>query len=38
MLDIAYIALTVVFFGLLLGYVRFCEQLGRRHEGEERAP
>ena len=38
MLDIAYIALTVAFFALLLAYVRGCEKLGRRREGEERAP
>jgi hypothetical protein len=38
MLDIAYIALTVAFFALLLAYVRGCEKLGRRQEGEERAP
>lgn len=38
MLDIAYIALTVVFFALMLAYVRGCERLGQRHEGEERAP
>jgi hypothetical protein len=38
MLDIAYIALTVVYFALMLAYVRACERLGRRREGEERAP
>lgn len=38
MLDIAYIALTVAFFALMLGYVRACEALGRRQEGEDRAP
>jgi hypothetical protein len=38
MLDIGYIALTIAFFALLLAYVRGCEKLGRRQEGEERAP
>jgi hypothetical protein len=38
MLDIAYIALTVAFFALLLAYVRGCEKLGHRQKGEERAP
>jgi hypothetical protein len=38
MLDIAYIALTVTFFALLLAYVRGCERLGHRQEREERAP
>jgi hypothetical protein len=38
MLDIGYIALTIAFFALLLAYVRGCEKLGHRQEGEERAP
>ena len=38
MLDVAYIALTFVFFGLMLAYVRACDALGRRQDGEERAP
>ncbi len=38
MLDLAYIALTVAFFTLMLAYVRGCDALGRRHEGEDRAP
>jgi hypothetical protein len=38
MLDIAYVALTVAFFALMLVYVRGCDALGRRHDGEERAP
>jgi hypothetical protein len=38
MLDIAYIALTLVFFALMLWYVRGCDALGRRQEGEDRAP
>jgi hypothetical protein len=29
MLDIIYVALTVVFFALMLAYVRGCEALGR---------
>jgi len=38
MLDVFYIALTLVFFGLMLAYVRGCEVLGRRSESEDRAP
>jgi hypothetical protein len=38
MLDIAYIALTLVFFALMLGYVRGYDALGRRQDGEDRAP
>jgi hypothetical protein len=38
MLDIAYIALTFAFFGLMLAYVRGSEKLGHRQDGEERAP
>lgn len=38
MLDIAYIALAVAFFALMLAYVAGCERLGRRQEAEERAP
>jgi len=30
MRDIAYVALTVIFFALMLAYVRVCEALGRR--------
>ena len=37
-LDIAYVALTVLFFALMLAYVRGCDALGRRQEGEDRAP
>jgi hypothetical protein len=38
MLDIAYVALTVLFFALMLVYVRGCDALGRRQEGEDRTP
>lgn len=38
MLDAAYITLTLLFFTLMLGYVRGCDALGRRQEGEDRAP
>lgn len=38
MLDVVYVALTLVFFALMLAYVRACEKLGRRHDSEERAP
>ena len=37
-LDITYVALTVLFFGLMVAYVRACERLGARQDGEERAP
>jgi hypothetical protein len=36
MLDILYIAITIVFFGLMLAYVRGCERLGREETGEDR--
>ena len=36
MLDIAYIALTLLFFGLMLVYIHGCEVLGRRSDGEDR--
>lgn len=35
MRDIAYIALTLAFFGLMLAYVRGCERLGREATDEE---
>lgn len=38
MRDIAYIALTVVFFALMFGYVRACERLGRGSTGETERP
>jgi hypothetical protein len=38
MLDVAYIALTLAFFALMLAYIRGCERLGHRQDGEERAP
>lgn len=38
MLDLAYIALTLGFFALLLAYVHGCDLLGRRTESEDRAP
>jgi hypothetical protein len=33
-IDLAYIAGTVVFFVLMLGYARACERLGRTSEAE----
>lgn len=36
MLDIVYIAGTLVFFGLMLRFVSACEQLGSRSGEEER--
>lgn len=35
--DILYSALTILFFVLMLAYVRGCEALGRRHDDEERS-
>lgn len=28
MLDLVYVLGTVAFFGLMLGYIRFCERIG----------
>ena len=36
--DLLYIALTIVFFGLMLAYVRGCERLGHDATGEEERP
>ena len=38
MLDIAFIALTVAFFALMLAYVRGCERLGRDASAEDERP
>jgi hypothetical protein len=38
MRDVAYIALTIVFFGLMIAYVRGCERLGRDASAEEERP
>lgn len=38
MLDIAYVALTVLFFALMLVYVRACDALGHGRDDAERAP
>jgi hypothetical protein len=38
MRDVAYIALTVAFFALMLAYLRVCERLGKRQDSEERSP
>ena len=35
MLDLAYIALTVVFFALMLAFVRACEKPGKRQDSED---
>jgi hypothetical protein len=37
MRDIAYIALTLGFFALMIAYVRACERLGKRQDSEERS-
>lgn len=37
MRDIAYIALTVAFFTVMIAYVGVCEHLGKRQDGEERS-
>ena len=38
MLDIAYVALTVAYFALMLAYVWTCQVLGARQDAEDRAP
>jgi hypothetical protein len=38
MLDIAYVALTLGFFALMLGYVRACDALGHSRDDEDRTP
>lgn len=34
--DLLYVAGSVVFFALMLGYVAACDRLGRGHETQER--
>jgi hypothetical protein len=34
--DLLYVGGTILFFGLMLGYVRACEALGRRGDAEAR--
>ncbi len=34
MTDLIYLAVTVAFFGAMLGYVRACAHLGERAAGE----
>jgi hypothetical protein len=38
MIDIIYLAVTLVFFALMLAYVRACEALGRGDQTVEREP
>ena len=38
MWDLLYIAVTIVFFALMLAYVRGCERLGQDAAGEEERP
>ncbi len=38
MLDVVYILVTLVFFGLMLAYVRGCEHLGKDGTGEQERP
>ena len=35
MLDLLYIAITVAFFAIMLGYIRGCEVLGREAAYED---
>jgi hypothetical protein len=37
-LDIVYVVVTLVFFGLMIAYVRGCERLGREAEHDEERP
>lgn len=36
MTDLIYIVVTVLFFGLMVAYVHWCELLGGDAEGEEK--
>ena len=38
MLDLLYIAGTLAFFTLMVGYVAACDALGRRNPAEEKKP
>jgi hypothetical protein len=38
MLDLLYIALTVGFFALMLGYISGCERLGRDAGAQDERP
>ncbi len=38
MLDLVYIVVTLAFFGLMIGYVRGCEHLGKDGTTEEQRP
>ncbi|MEO8562857.1 MAG: hypothetical protein ABI601_12320 [bacterium] len=38
MLDVIYLIVTLVFFALMLGYVAFCETLGRSAEHVAASP
>ena len=35
MLDVIYLVTTVLFFALMIAYVRGCESLGRHSESED---
>ncbi len=36
MRDVLYLLGTIAFFGLMLGYVEFCERLGRPAEASDK--
>ncbi len=38
MLDVAYIAVTIAFFALMIAYVAGCERLGRDGAGGDERP
>jgi hypothetical protein len=38
MIDLLYLLGTVAFFGLMLGYVAFCERIGQSDEAMALAP
>lgn len=38
MLDALYIVGTLAFFGLMIGYVRWCESLGKKSAQAEEKP
>jgi hypothetical protein len=37
MLDVVYVAATVLFFGLMLAYVRACDVIGRSNSSRDDA-
>jgi hypothetical protein len=38
MLDLIYVAISIAFFALMLGYVSVCQALGEREESKDQTP